>query len=105
MERVGDLIYRNAFEVGELYLFSDGESHAEGEGVLWGVFDTIERGCVMLESSSRDGYNFALWRSLPEEYRFCRLATRNELRDYFFNLALHEGSISAAERRNSMNFL
>lgn len=32
---------------------------------------------------------FDLWHPLPEEFVFCRRATRSELRDYVFNLAYY----------------
>ncbi len=76
-------------EAGELYLFNGTHSATP----LWGVVDKCCDGLILLESSSEDMLSFRLQHTLPAEYRSCRLATRDELRDYFFALALSEMSM------------
>ena len=75
---------------GELYLFHTESADCPSEESLWGIVDRREGGRVHLESSSRDLRSFQLWQPLMPEYRYCRLATRSELRDYSYNLAWWE---------------
>ncbi len=81
---------RRRFIVGELYLFHPANSSCPGDGSLWGVFDHEAPGVVYLESSTSDLRTFTVWCRLPSEYRYCRLATRSELRDYFSALIWYE---------------
>lgn len=84
MERIEKI----AFTAGELYAFARAEEHYEG-ALLWGIFEgRDEQGAIRLESASCDYLNFRLHDRLPGEYRFARLASRNELRDYAFNMGL-----------------
>ena len=80
------------FTIGELYLFHPTDPLCPAESSLWGVYDKIEDGIIYLEHSTTDGRHFRLWEELPERYRYCRLATRLELRDYMYNLGIFEGS-------------
>ena len=74
------------FKIGELYIFSPSEHWAKTDPLLWGIFDKqTPDGQIMLEASTRDFINFTLWKPLPPEYVYCRLATRAELRDFVFN--------------------
>ena len=57
---------------------------------LWGVYDRTTSGAVRLETSSRDLCGFRFWHPLPAAYRYARLATRSELRDYTAALAFYE---------------
>ena len=41
---------------------------------------------ICLETSSADLRKYNYWTFLPAEYQFCRLSTREELRDFSFNL-------------------
>lgn len=43
-------------------------------------------GRICLETSSADLKKYNHWTFLPAEYLFCRLSTREELRDFSFNL-------------------
>ncbi len=80
----------NFFTIGELYLFHKRLPSCPAESSLWGMFDRIESGAVYLESSSLDLYEFRLWHRLSSRYRYCRLATRAELRDYVSALTWYE---------------
>ena len=52
---------------------------------LWGLYDRHDGNSIFLESWSTDQKHFSKGRHLPEQYRFCRLSTRSELRDYMVN--------------------
>lgn len=69
------------------------------EGSLWGVFDKRIGDTIYLESSSLNLQNFRKWHLLPIAYRFCRLATRSELRDYTANLIWSEKSCLLSKPR------
>ena len=45
---------------------------------------------LSLESSSHNLRSFRHWHILPEEYRYCRRASRHELRDYISGLIYNE---------------
>lgn len=69
-------------KAGELYLFSDRE-----QGCIWGLYDgTDAEGHVRLEVASCDFKHFSRYITLRETYGDCRLATRDELRDFSFNM-------------------
>lgn len=80
------------FTEGEIYLFNRNDPTCPAEGSLWGVFDKRIGDTIYLESSSLNLQNFRKWHLLPIAYRFCRLATRSELRDYTANLIWSEKS-------------
>ena len=79
-----------SYRAGELYLFHCTEHSCTSSGCLFGIFDKEVSGIIYLESSSWDLRHFRLWHRLPQCYRYSRLATRSELRDYIFNLAYYE---------------
>lgn len=72
---------------GELYLFaSDGL-----RSPLWGVYaHDIEAGGLMLETATYDLQEFLHWYPLLAGSVSFRSASRDELRDYFYNLARQE---------------
>lgn len=70
------------FIAGEVYLFHKSDPLCPPESSLWGIFDKRIGSSVYLESCTRDHKHFTLWSCLPSAYRYCRLATRSELRDY-----------------------
>lgn len=75
-------------ESDELYLFHPSDALCPAESSLWGFYDRSEDGVTYLEHSTTDQRHFQLWRKLPDHYRYCRLATRSELRDYMYNLGI-----------------
>ena len=75
---------------GSLYLFHRNDRRCPAADSLFGLIDTMSMGIIYLESSSRDLRRFRLWHRLPKHYRYHRLASRSELRDYLFNLACCE---------------
>ena len=81
------------FEIGELYLFHKSNPCCPWSGSLWGVFDHTRGRQIWLETSSRDLLLFTRTLVLPPEYRFCRQATRSELRDYWYNLGIYENTV------------
>ena len=76
--------------VGELYLFHPCDELCPAEDSLWGVPGESPDGEIYLESSSFDLETFRIWHRLPAGYAYHRLATRAELRDYFYNLSWFE---------------
>lgn len=78
------------FVSGELYLFHDKDPACPAAGSLWGIYDRQEAGKIYLESSCTHPHLFRKWHALPAPYRYCRRATRPELRDYICNLTIFE---------------
>ncbi|MBP3356613.1 MAG: hypothetical protein J6K95_05585 [Rikenellaceae bacterium] len=80
---------------GELYLFHPSDPACPDASSLWGMFGTRDlRGTLRLESASADLFRFRFGVELaPREYPFCRLASRDELRDYCYNLAVYESAV------------
>lgn len=78
------------FRAGEVYLFHRSDSRCPGSSSLWGQYDKHYRGRLYLESSSHNLRTFRHWHILPEEYRYCRRASRHELRDYISGLIYNE---------------
>lgn len=74
--------HQTGFTVGEVYLFHSTDRCCPADGSLWGIFDKKIGGEIYLESSSRDLFGFRYWHRLSRKYRYCRLSTRDELRDY-----------------------
>ena len=73
------------FKVGEVYLFHTDDPRCQDAESLWGLYDRHDGGSIRLESCSTDRKHFSKDRRLPAQYRFCRLSTRSELRDYMAN--------------------
>lgn len=78
------------FRFGEVYIFHRSDENCPVRGSLWAVFDKCIGSDIYLESSSEDLRMFELWHKLPDDYKYCRLATRAELRDFMFALAWYE---------------
>ena len=78
------------FVPGELYLFHRSNADCPPSGSLWGLFDRSAAGAIYLESSSRDLHGFRFRHPLPDSYRYFRPATRDEYRDYFYNLGYYD---------------
>ena len=73
------------FKVGEVYLFHTDNPRCPDTESLWGLYDRHDGDSICLESCSADQKHFSKGRRLPAQYRFCRLSTRGELRDYMAN--------------------
>ena len=84
-------IFRN----GDLYLFHPTNPRCPTKTSLWGFHNKTSNGVIYLEHSTEDLRHFRLWHRLPQCYRYYRLATRNELRDYMYNLGVWDGATSA----------
>ena len=77
-------------QTGELYLFTPiGDNDRESQK-MWAIFAESTAGGVWLETATNDFKHFSHWSRLPEGWRCGRLATRDELRDYAFALAIFE---------------
>lgn len=70
------------FEVGDVYLFHATDPACPAKGSLWGVFDRRNGDTVYLESSTVDFRHLCTRHRLPRRYRYCRLSSPAELRDY-----------------------
>lgn len=77
-------------QAGELYLFHSKNPLCPASSSLWGIFDKYESGRIYLESSSLNQRSFRIRHPLPPRYRYCRLSSRSELRDYIWNLSYFE---------------
>lgn len=83
----------NTFDlcIGDVYLFNRTNKRCPPESSLWGMFDKREGAEIYLESSSDSELcRFTLWHKLPDDYRYCRLATREELQSYIYRLTWFE---------------
>ena len=74
------------FVPGELYLFSLDPRRHDPDRCLWGIFDKLENGNVVLEVMT-DG----LTRFYRDAYVSVRRATRNELKDFYFSYGHRSG--------------
>ncbi len=84
------LALERQFQLGELYLFHRTNYRCPAISSLWGIFNDYKEGRLFLESSSRDLRTFRHWHIVPKEYRYCRRASRHELRDYISGLIYNE---------------
>lgn len=75
------------FQIGEVYLFHVRDPHCRACDSLWATYDRRCGRRIRLEASTSDHRRFVLWQDLPDAYRYCRMATRDELRDYMTNIA------------------
>ena len=79
------------FRIGDLYLFHTYNPRCPASSSLWGFYDKRINGIVYLEHSSHNLRQFRLCHPLPLRYRYYRLATRSELRDYMYNIGYSDG--------------
>lgn len=82
------LTAESSFRMGDLYLFHASDPQCPPYTSLWGFYDKTSNGTIYLEHSTLDLRHFRLWHTLPKRYRYYRLATRNELRDYMYSLGV-----------------
>ncbi len=88
--QLSNYIAADRFTIGDVYLFNKTDPKCPRSSSLWGVLDKCEGDTVYLESCSNDREKFDTWCRLPEDYRYCRLATRTEMRQYIFDQTWHE---------------
>lgn len=77
------------WQAGELYLFTASQV-GEPERTLWAVVAAEECDGIVVESATEDFSHFSRWVRLSPVWQCRRLATREELRDYAYALALYE---------------
>lgn len=82
------------FRIGDLYLFHSNNPRCPAKTSLWGFHNRTSKGIIYLEHSTKDLRHFRLCHRLPQYYRYCRLATRDELRDYMYNLGVWDNVTS-----------
>lgn len=85
------LTTRFRFRAGELYLFHPNNPRCPAKTSLWGFYDKRINGIIYLEHSSHSLRKFRLYHPLSPRYRYYRLATRCELRDYMYNIGYSDG--------------
>lgn len=79
------------FRIGEVYLFHCDNRRCPSKSSLWSIFDKRIGNDIYVESSSSGNLRrFRLWHRLPDDYEYCRLATRQELGNFMFALAWFE---------------
>ena len=74
------------FRSGEIYLFHTDDPNCPSDSSLWAKIFEDNR----IEAYTTDLRTFTLWKPLPAKYRYCRLATREELRDFITGYAYYE---------------
>ncbi len=75
------------FRCGEVYLFNRTDEACDPKTSLWGLFDKrLENGPVMLEAMTMNLRDFESWVALPSDFKYVRLSTRDELRDFAYLL-------------------
>ncbi len=88
---------RSKFHIGDLYLFHTSNPLCPASSSLWGFYDRRINGVIYLEHSSHNLRKFRLFHPLPMRYRYYRLATRSELRDYMYNMGY-------GDRKNKVSY-
>ncbi len=83
-------VSRFVFEAGEIYLFHGSDPQCPAESSLWATFGRRHHGGILLEACTDNLIDFRRWCRLPSGYRYCRIATTGELRDYMTALAMFE---------------
>ncbi len=78
------------FKSGEIYLFHKTDPDCPDDDALWAMFDRRDADGIMLESCTYNLIDFSLRCHLPADYRYCRLASRSEVREYAVALAMFE---------------
>lgn len=81
---------------GELYLFSDTPATRDADSCLWGTFDRMDDGRILLEHMARDLRMIDHGMLLPQQYGYVRRASRSELRDFFYLLGCDDALAQAA---------
>ena len=71
-----------------LYLFNSSNPQCLPNTSLWSIYDKTKNGIIHLELHSFDLEHFRSQFILPKHYRFHRLATRSELRDFMYNFGV-----------------
>ena len=97
------LTSKSTFRVGDLYLFHSSNPHCPPATSLWGFHNKTTNGVIYLEHSTLDLRHFRLWHNLSKRYHYYRLATRDELRDYMYSLAIWDSfSLAVPSAKNTL---
>lgn len=78
------------FKNGEVYLLHTDDPDCPSDGSLWVLISESDEDSLRIESYSSNLRTFTLWKPLPTKYKYCRLATRVELREFISNYAYYE---------------
>ncbi len=82
---------------GEPYLFHRTDRLCPQDGSLREVPDRCDGFVIRPESGRRNLFAFDMWPTLPEGYRYFRLSSREELRDYASNPARSETQMALSK--------
>ncbi len=85
-----DTIEDFRFKKDEVYLFHTDDPDCPGDSSLWALINEFDGDSLHIESYTTNLRTFTLWKPLPVKYRYCRLATRNELCEFISNYAYYE---------------
>lgn len=85
---------------GECYVFSMAPNMQKGgEEVLWAIYYRREHRCMILEAATFDLVHYSKYTALPAGFDYVREMTRDELRDFHYNLGFTEAIASARSKR------
>ncbi|MBQ4280220.1 MAG: hypothetical protein IJC16_09750 [Rikenellaceae bacterium] len=77
-------------EVGALYVFSSvNDFNGEDENRIIGIFDSMQGGCVRLETAWRD-MQFVHNYDVPSEYCFYKEASKWDIANFYYNLGCYD---------------
>ena len=78
------------FRKGEVYMLHTDNPDCPSDSSLWALISESDEEALRIESCSTNLRTFTLWKPLPAEYKYCRLTTRGELREFISNYAYYE---------------
>lgn len=78
------------FKNEEVYLFHPNDPSCPNSTSLWALIFEFDGDSLRVESYTTDLRTFTLWKPLPPKYKYCRMATREELRQFISNYAYYE---------------
>lgn len=78
------------FKKGEVYMLHTDNPDCPNDSSLWALISESDEDALRIESCSTNLRTFTLWKPLPTEYKYCRLTTRVELREFISNYAYYE---------------
>ncbi len=77
-------------EIGDIYLFRSESDFDAPQKELWILFQDWTPQGILCESSTSDFIHYGRRGLLLPEYRYVRPATRDEVRDFSYGMALYE---------------
>lgn len=78
------------FNLGEVYIFSCTDMEDYSDSCVCGVYNDTRDGKIILEVMTQDNLFFEMWCTLPDKYRYVRLAKRLEIRNFSYSQCHYE---------------